>query len=89
MRPIPIPSIAPADYHTFWRLLHPDLPGPYEDWLSQQKQQSESFLARRFGTTEINLNPDEFVSFCQIRHTPFGIEALKEFTEEKALGKRF
>ncbi len=89
MKYVPIPVIGEKEYHSFWRILHPQLPGPYEEWLSRQRTEAGKFLARRFGTKEIEVKLDEFISFCQLRDTEYSLEALVEFTEEKARGKTF
>jgi hypothetical protein len=77
------------DYHDFWRILHPHLPGPYEEWLVIHRQEAQNLLMVGHSSTGIRVNPAEFARYCRAKDKAYDPAALGEFAKEKARGMNY
>ena len=79
-----LPIINPKGHNTFWRLINPDFPDTYDEWLKLLFKERAKF--ERLGETVIDVQvyPNEFVRFCEARGCACTLKSLEDFASEKA-----
>jgi hypothetical protein len=79
-----LPIINPKDHNAFWRLINPDFPGTYDEWLKLHFKERAAF--GRLGETvvDVQVYPNEFVRFCEARGCACTLKSLEDFAIEKA-----
>jgi ribosome biogenesis SPOUT family RNA methylase Rps3 len=83
------PKISADDYNAFRRILHSHLPDTYDEWLYLETKQCADWLGRGHTVRNIEVDPDEFVRYCNTIRARRNLQDLRNFTAEKSGGKQY
>jgi hypothetical protein len=84
-----LPRIAPRDYETFRDFIHPHAPNTYDEWADLMMQRRNEFARRGFDIVEVNVNPNEFTSYCASTGEARDLAALARFVEGIATRNKY
>lgn len=81
---LPLPYIERQDYEAFRQILKDQIPSTYEEWFQRFSRTREE--GGPIGGGEIvvvNVEPNEFRSFCLSENIPYDTNSLSKFAEKK------
>ena len=79
-----LPIISPNDHNAFWRIINPDFPDTYDEWLKLHTKERAGFMRVGESVIDVQVYPNEFVRFCEARGCACTLKSLEDFAIEKA-----
>lgn len=84
-----IPTIAPADYQAFRRLIDRDLPDTYDEWLDLANKGSLDNIGKGHVSEPVDVDPNEFVRFVRATGASANLHWLYNFAQQKGGGHSY
>jgi hypothetical protein len=84
-----IPVLAREKYETLRGILGSKIPDAFDDWEQFLTDKAAKARAGLDTVRNVNVDPDEFARYLDTTHSQHDLDALDDFTAEKASGKSY
>ena len=81
------PFIEAHYYDAFRRLLDPQLPDTYNEWLNLSLEKGKDSAFSDYKVRNIKVEPNEFVRYCRARKYEHTLDSLRKFAASIAGGR--